>query len=64
MLNYLSFSFSSKIIKDALTANYVVTNFGRSLPKGMKGEAVKALWIYEIVEMECLIPIQRYKFDV
>ncbi|CAO1412077.1 unnamed protein product [Diamesa tonsa] len=57
-------SMKGKIIKDASIANYVVTNFGRNLPKGMKGEAVKALWIYEIVEMECLIPIQRYKFDL
>ena len=56
--------FFSKIVKDALIANYVITNVGKNLPKGMKGEAVKALWIYETVEMECLIPIQRYKFDV
>ncbi|CAO1406143.1 unnamed protein product, partial [Diamesa serratosioi] len=47
-------SMKGKIIKDALNADYIVSNLGRNLPKGMQGEAVKALWIYETVEMECL----------
>lgn len=45
----------------AVKADYILSN--KSLPQASntKGVVLRPLWVFECHEMECLIPIERYK---
>lgn len=45
----------------AVKADYILSN--KSLPQASnsKGIVLRPLWVFECHEMECLIPIERYK---
>lgn len=49
------------VTKDASKANYIITKYGKDLPKNTRGEVVKDLWIEECHDLQAFIPTTRYK---
>lgn len=52
-----------KIITDLHRAHYVISEVPFSKDAGLKGEVLKPRWVFESLEMECLIPTKRYKVE-
>lgn len=43
------------------TANYIITKYGRNLPKTASAEVVKDIWIQECHDLHAFIPTMRYQ---
>lgn len=54
--------YGGKIIINAAEANYILSAKAKQLPSDFAGEVVRALWVYECNDLECLLPTTRYRF--
>lgn len=49
------------LTKDPTRANYIITKYGKNLPKNTRAEVVKDIWIQECHDLQAFIPTTRYK---
>uniref|UniRef100_A0A182QDD4 BRCT domain-containing protein n=1 Tax=Anopheles farauti TaxID=69004 RepID=A0A182QDD4_9DIPT len=56
-------TFKGTISKEIGAVDYVIARSKQTLPAGSRAELVKPLWVYECNDMECLIPVNRYRID-
>lgn len=56
--------YGGKLLTNAAEADYIVSAKAKKLPSDFPGEVVRALWVYECNDLECLLPTERYRFGV
>uniref|UniRef100_A0A182JYQ9 BRCT domain-containing protein n=1 Tax=Anopheles christyi TaxID=43041 RepID=A0A182JYQ9_9DIPT len=49
------------VSKEMAGVDYVIARNKHTLPSSSRAELVKPLWVYECNDMECLIPVNRYR---
>lgn len=54
--------YGGKLTINAAEADYIVSAKAKQLPADFTGEVVRALWVYECNDLECLLPTERYRF--
>uniref|UniRef100_A0A182NRH0 BRCT domain-containing protein n=1 Tax=Anopheles dirus TaxID=7168 RepID=A0A182NRH0_9DIPT len=54
-------TFKGTVSKEIGAVDYVIARNKQTLPIGSRAELVKPLWVYECNDMECLIPVNRYR---
>ncbi|XP_052891404.1 DNA repair protein XRCC1 [Anopheles moucheti] len=54
-------TFSGTVSKEMPGVDYVIARSKHVLPFNCCAELVKPLWVYECNDMECLIPVNRYR---
>uniref|UniRef100_A0A182Y6J3 BRCT domain-containing protein n=1 Tax=Anopheles stephensi TaxID=30069 RepID=A0A182Y6J3_ANOST len=54
-------TYKGAVCKDMASADYVIARNKHTLPASSRAELVKPLWVYECNDMECLIPVNRYR---
>ncbi|XP_053658071.1 DNA repair protein XRCC1 [Anopheles marshallii] len=54
-------TFSGAVSNEMAGVDYVIARSKHVLPFDCRAELVKPLWVYECNDMECLIPVNRYR---
>ncbi|XP_053669649.1 DNA repair protein XRCC1 [Anopheles nili] len=54
-------SYKGTITQNMTEADYIIARNKHTLPANCQAEQVKPLWVYECDDMECLIPVHRYR---
>uniref|UniRef100_A0A182PCC7 BRCT domain-containing protein n=1 Tax=Anopheles epiroticus TaxID=199890 RepID=A0A182PCC7_9DIPT len=54
-------TFKGTVSKEMAGVDYVIARNKQTLPSSSRAELVKPLWVYECNDMECLIPVNRYR---
>ncbi|EAA07652.5 AGAP002605-PA [Anopheles gambiae str. PEST] len=54
-------TFRGSVCTEMTRADYVIARSKHTLPSSCRAELVKPLWVYECNDMECLIPVNRYR---
>uniref|UniRef100_A0A182W0W0 BRCT domain-containing protein n=1 Tax=Anopheles minimus TaxID=112268 RepID=A0A182W0W0_9DIPT len=54
-------TFKGTVSKEMTGVDYVIARSKHTLPFNSRAELVKPLWVYECNDMECLIPVNRYR---
>uniref|UniRef100_A0A182MSY1 BRCT domain-containing protein n=1 Tax=Anopheles culicifacies TaxID=139723 RepID=A0A182MSY1_9DIPT len=54
-------TFKGTVSKEMAGVDYVIARSKHTLPFNSRAELVKPLWVYECNDMECLIPVNRYR---
>lgn len=51
------------VTKNPHKANYVISKYGKNVPRNIKGEVVKEIWVRECFDLQAFIPTTRYRLS-